>query len=211
MIKNLYSYLKESISSNELNEASILDIDGTIEDGDKISEDIFKLQWGYAYLNNLPNRNAKSLQGGMRQIYKKYFVKNVPKLETDRHSTLQELIKHPERKHILNKLDIDGDYIASYMLQVKLDKTFNSYDFVNNKSDREYLAEKITEHMHKILNDDGKKSLQFTVIQYYRGGSIPIISIAMETLHDSDFKMNVPSYCKDIMCFNFTKGQYYYK
>ena len=38
----------------DIYEASILgDIEDTIEDGDKISEDMFKLQWGYAYLNNL--------------------------------------------------------------------------------------------------------------------------------------------------------------
>ena len=192
-------------------EASILDIDGSFEEGDKISEDIFKLQWGYAYLNNLPNRNAKSINGGMRGIYKKYFNKSVPELFTDRHSTLETLLKNPERKHKLNKLDIDGDYIASYMLQVELDKTLGSYDFVSNKADREYLAEKITKHMHKILNDDGKKSLRFIVKQYYRGGSDPIISIEMGTIYDSDFKMNIPRYCKEIMCFNFTKGQYYYK
>jgi isocitrate dehydrogenase kinase/phosphatase len=192
-------------------EASILDIDGTIEDGDKLSEDMFKLQWGYAYLNNLPNKNDRAIVGGMRGIYRKYFNRSVPELFTDRHSTLETLLKKPERKHKLNKLDTDGDYIASYMLQCELDKLVNNYDFVSNKSDIEYLTEKITEHMHKILNNDGKKSLQFKVRQYYRGGSAPIISIAMETIYDSDFKMNVPRHNQEIMCFNFTKGQYYYK
>ena len=80
-----------------------------------------------------------------------------------------------------------------------------------NKTDREYLTEKITEHMHKILNDDGKKSLIFIIKQYYRGGSLPIMSIAMESINDNDFKPNAPRFNKEIMCFNFTKGQYYYK
>jgi hypothetical protein len=195
----------------DLYEASILDIDGTLEDGDKLSEDMFKFQWGYAYLNNLPNKNDRAIVGGMRGIYRKYFNRSVPELITDRHSTLETLLKKPERKHKLNKLDTDGDYIASYILQCELDKLVNNYDFVSNKSDIEYLTEKITEHMHKILNNDGKKSLRFIVKQYYRGGSTPMISIAMETIHDSDFKPNVPRHSKEIMCFNFTKGQYYYK
>ena len=196
----------------DIYEASILgDIEDTIEDGDKISEDMFKLQWGYAYLNNLPNKNEKAIAGGMRGIYRKYFNRSVPELFTDRHSTLETLLKKPERKNKLNKLDIDGDYIASYLLQCELDKLVNNYDFVSNKSDIEYLTEKITEHMHKILNNDGKKSLRFIVKQYYRGGNLPIISIAMESISDNDFKPNVPRHNKEIMCFNFTKGQYYYK
>ena len=192
-------------------EASILDIEGTFEEGDNVSEDMFKMHWGYAYLNNLPNKNDKAIVGGMRGIYRKYFNRSVPELFTDRHSTLETLLKNPERKHKLNKLDTDGDYIATYLLQCELDKLVNNYDFVSNKSDIEYLAEKITEHMHNILNNDGKTSLRFIVKQYYRGGNLPIISIAMETLHDSDFKPNVPRHSKEIMCFNFTKGHYYYK
>ena len=74
-------------------EASILDIEGSMEEGDKLSEDMFKLQWGYAYLNNLPNRNAKAINGGVRGIYRKYFNKSVPELFTDRHSTLETLLK----------------------------------------------------------------------------------------------------------------------
>jgi hypothetical protein len=65
--------------------------------------------------------------------------------------------------------------------------------------------------MHKILNNDGKKSLRFIVKQYYRGGNLPIISIAMESVNIDDFKPNIPRYNTEIMCFNFTKGQYYYK
>jgi hypothetical protein len=186
-------------------------MENTLKQGDEITEDMFKLQWGYAYLNNLPTRNDKAIAGGMRGIYRKYFNKSVPELFTDRHSTLETLLKNPERKHKLNKLDTDGDYIASYLLQCELDNLVYTYDFVSNKSDIEYLTEKITEHMHKILNNDGKKSLRFIVKQYYRGGKLPILSIAMETIHDSDFKPNVPRHSKEIMCFNFTKGQYYYK
>ena len=90
-MKSIYNICNENITNSlhSLYEASILDIDGTIEDGDKISEDMFKLQWGYAYLNNLPNRNAKAIIGGMRGIYRKYFNKSVPELFTDRHSTLE--------------------------------------------------------------------------------------------------------------------------
>lgn len=201
-MKQLIEYIEEGLLAG---------MEDTLKQGDEITEDMFKLHWEYAYLNNLPNKNDKAIVGGMRGIYRKYFNRSVPELFTDRHSTLETLLKKPERKHKLNKLDTDGDYIASYLLQCEFDNLVNSYDFVSNKSYIEYLTEKITKHMHKILNDDGKKSLRFVIKQYFRGGRLPILSIAMETIHDSDFKPNVPRFSKEIMCFNFTKGQYYYK
>lgn len=191
-------------------EASILDIDGTIEDGDKLSEDMFKLQWEYAYLSNLPDRNRNVIRGGMRSIYRRYFKNSVPKLETDRHSTLQTLHKHPERKHVLNKLDTDGDYIASYMLQCEFDKLADFYDF--RYRDKKYLEKTITEHMSKILTNEGKEKLIFNVKEYFHGGKLPIITIEMITTDPvTDFKPNVPRHGNTIMSFNFTKGQYYYK
>lgn len=191
-------------------EASILDIDGTIEDGDKLSEDMFKFQWEYAYLSNIPDRNRNVIRGGMRSIYKRYFKNSVPKLETDRHSTLQTLSKHPERKHLLNKLDTDGDYIASYMLQCEFDKFADFYDF--RYRDKKYLEKVITEHMGKILTNEGKEKLRFTVEEYFTGGHQPIITICMITTDPTtDFKPNLPRHGNVIMRFNFTKGQYYYK
>ena len=186
-------------------------MEDTLKQGDEITEDMLKLHWEYAYLNNLPQTNHKVIAGGMRGIYRKYFNKSVPELFTDRHSTLETLLSKPERKHKLKKLDTDGDYIASYLLQCELDNLVDTYDFTSNKSDIEYLTEKITEHMHKILNEDGKKSLRFVIKQYFRGGKLPILSIAMESISDKDFKPNAARYSKEIMCFNFTKGQYYYK
>ena len=191
-------------------EASILDIDGTIEDGDKISEDMFKFQWEYAYLSNIPDRNRNVIKGGMRSIYKRYFKNSVPKLETDRHSTLQTLHKHPERKHVLSKLDTDGDYIASYMLQCEFDKLADFYDF--RYRDKKYLEKTITEHMSKILTNEGKEKLIFNVKEYFHGGKLPIITIEMITTDPvTDFKPNVPRHGNTIMSFNYTKGQYYYK
>ena len=196
-------------------EASLLgDIEDTLEYGDVVKEDMYKFQWEYAYLSNLPDRNLRAVKGGMREIYRKYFIKNVPKLETDRYSTLQTLIKYPERKHILNKLDTDGDYIASYMLQCKFDRFVDFYDFTN-ESNKKYLEKVITEHMSKILNDVGKRNLVFNVEQYFHGGNQKIITIIMSTTDKNDFKPNVPryntKYYTEIMKFNFTKGQYYYK
>lgn len=192
-------------------EASLLgDIEDTLEYGDTIKEDMYKFQWEYAYLSNLPNRNRNVIKGGMRSIYRRYFKNSVPKLETDRHSTLQTLLKYPERKHLLNKLDTDGDYIASYMLQCKFDKFADFYDFTNR--DKKYLEKTITEHMGKILTDEGKEKLRFTVEEYFTGGHQPIITINMITTDPAtDFKPYVPRYGNFIMSFNFTKGQYYYK
>lgn len=211
-MKTIYNIYNENITNSlySLYEGILSDIEDTIDDADKFVDNIYKLHWGYAYLSNIPNRNASAIIGGMRGIYKKYFIKSVPKLETDRHSILPELFKHPERKHILNKLDTDGDYIASYMLQCKLDKPIDEYDFKNNEKDRSYLEEKITSHMHNILNDEGKRCLKFKVRMAYKGGNHRIISIAMEAIYGSDFKPNASRYCNDIMCFNFTNGQYYY-
>ena len=192
-------------------EASLLgDIEDTLEYGDNIKEDMYKFQWDYAYLSNLPDRNRNVIKGGMRSIYKRYFKNSVPKLETDRHSTLQTLHKHPERKHVLSKLDTDGDYIASYMLQCEFDQFADFYDFTNR--DRKYLEKIITEHMGKILTNEGKEKLRFTVEELFAGGHQPIITINMITTDPvTDFKPNIPRYGNFIMSFNFTKGQYYYK
>lgn len=193
-------------------EASLLgDIEDTFDYGDKLSVDMFKLQWEYTYLNNLPNRNQNAIVGGMEEIYRKYFKKNVPELFTDCYSTLETLINKYDRKHKINKLDIDGNYIASYILQCELNKFVNRYDFKNSKSDRLYLSERITKHMSKILNDNGKKAITFKVREKFKGSSKPIISIAMISNNIADFKTGMPRYCDEIMCFNFTKGQYYYK
>lgn len=212
-MKTIYNICNKNITNSlySLYEGVLSDIKDTLDDADKSVDNLCKLHWGYAYLSNLPNRNASAIIGGMRGIYKKYFIKSVPKLETDRHSILPELFKHPERKHILNKLDVDGDYIASYMLQCEFDKPTDMYDFVNNEKDKRYLEETITSHMHKILNDEGKRCLKFKVKRMFKGGTHGgIISIAMETIYGSDFKLNASRYCDDIMCFNFTNGQYYY-
>ena len=216
MIKSLYNYLKESILSNKLNEASILgDIEDTIEDGNKISEDMFKLQWEYAYLNNLPWNNKSAISGGMRGIYRKYFNKSVPTIFTDRHSTLKTLLKNPKRKHKLNRLDIGGDYLATYLLQVELDKLVSQYDFFNNSNDIQYLENKLQEHLNKILNNEGKENLKVSIHQYYRGGSTRILSVYI-TAPRTDFKPNValtsvPYKGIKLIGFNFTEGQYYYK
>ena len=196
-------------------EASILDIDGSFEEGDKISEDMFKFQWRYAYLSNLPWNNKSTISGGMRKIYKKYFNKSVPTLFTDRHSTLETLLKKPERKHKLNKLDIDGDYLATYLLQVELDKLVSQYDFFNNSNDIQYLENKLQEHLNKILNDEGKENLKVSIHQYYRGGSTRILSVYIAAPR-TDFKPNtaltsIPYKGIKLIGFNFTEGQYYYK
>lgn len=192
-------------------EASLLgDIEDTLEYGDTIKEDMYKFQWEYAYLSNLPDRNRDVIKGGMRSIYKRYFKNSIPKLETDRHSTLQTLYKHPERKHILNKLDTDGDYIASYMLQCEFDQFTDFYDFIYR--DKKYLEKTITEHMGKILTNEGKEKLRFTVQEHFTGGRQTIITISMITTDPvTDFKPNRPRLGNTIMEFNFTKGQYYYK
>lgn len=192
-------------------EASLLgDIEDTLEYGDNIKEDMYKFQWEYAYLSNLPDRNRGVIKGGMRSIYRRYFKNSVPKLETDRHSTLQTLIKYPERKHLLSKLDTDGDYIASYMLQCEFDKFADFYDF--RYRDKKYLEKTITEHMSKILTNEGKEKLRFTVAEYFTGCQQPIITISMITTDPiTDFKPNLPRHGNVIMRFNFTKGQYYYK
>ena len=192
-------------------EASLLgDIEDTLEYGDAIKEDMYKFQWEYAYLSNCPDRNRNVIKGGMRNIYKRYFKKSVPKLETDRHSTLQNLYKHPERKHVLNRLDTDGDYIASYMLQCEFDQFADFYDFTHR--DKKYLEKVMTEHMSKILTDEGKEKLRFIVEEYFTGGHQPIITIDMITTDPAtDFKPNVPRHGNLITRFNFTKGQYYYK
>ena len=204
-----------SLLDNAISEASLLDIEDTIEDGDKISEDMFKLQWGYAYLNNLPWNNKSAISGGMRKIYRKYFNKSVPTLFTDRHSTLETLLKKPERKHKLDKLDIDGDYLASYLLQVELDKLVSKYDFISNKSDMQYLENKLQEHLNKILNDEGKENLKVSIHQYYRGDSTRILSVYIVAPRD-DFKpyvalTTIPYKGVKLIGFNFTEGQYYYK
>lgn len=193
-----------------LYESILGDIDNTISDADKNIDDMYKLHYNYAYLSNLQSLNVKAIKGGMRGIYKRYFNNAVPKLETDRHSILPELYKHPERKHVLSKLDTDGDYIASYMLQCELDKFVSEYDFTN-ESDKQYLEKKITSHMNKILNSDGQKKLIFKVENYFRGGSKQIITIAMYSTDENDFKSYVPRYDKELMKFNFTKGEYYYR
>ena len=161
-MKNIIDICNVNISNSlhSLYESSLLgDIEDTLEYGDTIKEDMYKFQWEYAYLSNCPNRNRNIIRGGMRSIYKRYFKNSVPKLETDRHSTLQNLYKHPERKHILNKLDTDGDYIASYMLQCEFDKFADFYDF--RYRDKKYLEKTITEHMSKILTNEGKEKLRF--------------------------------------------------
>lgn len=57
-------------------EASLLgDIEDTLEYGDTIKEDMYKFQWEYAYLSNLPDRNRNVIRGGMRSIYKRYILK----------------------------------------------------------------------------------------------------------------------------------------
>jgi hypothetical protein len=193
-----------------LYESILSDIDDTISDADKNIDDMYKLHYNYAYLSNLQSLNVKAIKGGMRGIYKRYFNNAVPKLETDRHSILPELHKHPERKHVLSKLDTDGDYIASYMLQCELDKFASEYDFTN-ESDKQYLEKKITSHMNKILNSDGQKKLQFKVEKYFSGGTKQIITIVMYSTDKNDFKPNIPRYDREIMKFNFTKGEYYYR
>lgn len=193
-----------------LYESILSDIDDTISDADRNIDDMYKLHYNYAYLSNLPSHNIKAIKGGMRGIYKRYFSNAVPKLETDRHSTLSELYKHPERKHVLNKLDTDGDYIASYMLQCELDKFASEYDFAK-ESDRQYLEKKITSHMNKILNNEGQKKLRFHVEKYYFGGAQQIFTIAMYSTDENDFKPNTSRYDKELMKFNFTKGEYYYR
>lgn len=193
-----------------LYESILSDIDDTISDADRNIDDMYKLHYNYAYLSNLQSLNVKAIKGGMRGIYKRYFNNAVPKLETDRHSILPELHKHPERKHVLRKLDTDGDYIASYMLQCELDKFASEYDFTN-ESDKQYLEKKITSHMNKILNSDGQKKLQFKVEKYFSGGPKQIITIVMYSTDENDFKPNIPRYDREIMKFNFTKGEYYYR
>lgn len=216
-MKSIYNICNENITNSlhSLYEASILDIDGTIEDGDKLSEDMYKFHWGYAYLSNLPWNNKSTISGGMRKIYKKYFNKSVPTLFTDRHSTLETLISNPKRRHKYNKLDIDGDYLAAYLLQAELDKFVSQYDFFNNSNDRQYLENKLQEHLNKILNDEGKENLKVSVHQYYRGDSTRILSVYIAAPR-IDFKPNtaltsIPYKGIKLIGFNFTEGQYYYK
>ena len=164
----------------------------------------------YAYLNNLPSPNLKAIKGGMRGIYKKYFVKSIPELNTDRHSILPELYKHPERKHTLNKLDVDGDYLASYTLQVKLDKFVNEYNFEKNFRDIYYLKEQLEQHFSKILNDSGKTNLYINVGKYHNITHQNKLYISICTKDSADFKPNTPHNGMELMRFNFTDGQYYY-
>ena len=84
------------------------------------------------------------------------------------------------------------------------------YDF--RYRDKKYLEKTITEHMGKILTNEGKEKLRFTVQEHFTGGQQPIITISMITTDPvTDFKPNRPRHGNTIMEFNFTKGQYYYK
>lgn len=192
-----------------LYEGILGDIDDTLSNAARSIDDMYKLHYNYAYLNNYPSLNTKAIKGGMRGIYKRYFNNAVPKLETDRHSILPELYKHPERKHVLNKLDTDGDYLASYILQCELDKFANEYDFTK-ESDRQHLEKKITIHMNKILNNEGQNKLRFHVERYYYGGAQLMFTIVMYSTDKNDFKPNMSRYDKELMKFNFTEGEYYY-
>lgn len=201
-MKNLIEYIEEGLLSGQ---------DTTISRGDALVEDMYKLQYNFAYLSNIPWHNKNSIVGGMRGIYKKYFIKNVPTLKTDRHSTLQSLADNPERIHTYNKLDVDGDYLAAYLLQVELDKPIEQYDFFDSIKDKHYLEDKLNEHLSKILNDEGKKYLKIYLDEYFRGGSQKILTIMIDTDDKSDFKSNKFYVSMTIIKFNYTEGQYYYR
>ena len=96
-----------------LRESLLSDIEDTLNVGDVTADEMCKLNYRLQYFNT---HSCKAIRGGRSKLVEKYFNKSVPTLFTDRHSTLETLLKKPERKHKLNKLDIDGDYLAILMI-----------------------------------------------------------------------------------------------
>ena len=184
--------------------------DSIMSQGDKITDDMHKLQYNFAFLSNLPLTNKSYIVGGMRGIYKKYFNKNVPTLKTNRHATLQTLYNHPEAIHIYNRLDLDNDYLASYLLQIDLDDFVGDYDFFENKNDKKYLEDKLNEHLAKILNNDGKNNLKLYIENNFHGGKQKILTISLYSKNKDDFKPSKPRFAtNELIKFNYTEGQYY--
>jgi hypothetical protein len=195
----------------------ILDnIDIAIDKADRTIKDIRKMQSEYAYLNNLPNLVKPFIIGGVRGVYKKYFISNVPKLHTDRHSILSELYKHPERLHDYTKLDTDGDYLAAYILQTEFKKPVEDYN-LSNISDSEQFAKEIEAHLFKIMNAEGKDNLRvFVDRRGYNGRDITVKLFTKDRtdLRDRAFKaLGISKWAGayPLLEWSFTKGQYYYK
>ena len=185
-----------------------------LDGGDAIADDMHKLHYNFAYLSNLPWHNKSNIAGGMRGLYRKYFIKKVPTLKTDRHSTLQKLFDHPDRIHTYNRLDTGGDYLAAYLLQVELDDLVQDYDFFNNKNDIQFLEKKLNDHLAKILNDEGKNNLRLYVERRFHGENPRILTVTLKSNDKTDFKPNNYGHgCPDmtIIPLNFTEGQYYYR
>ena len=200
-MKQLSDYILEGLLSGQ---------DATLANGDDLIDDMHKLQYNFAFLSNLPLTSKSYIVGGMRGIYKRYFNKNVPTLKTNRHATLQTLYGHPEAIHTYNKLDLDNDYLATYLLQVDLDKIVGDYDFFNDKNDIEYLEEKLNERLAKILNDDGKNNLKLFIENNFHGGKQRILTISLCSKNKDDFKPSKPKFASnELIKFNYTEGQYY--
>lgn len=200
-MKRLSDYIEEGLLSGQ---------DRIISSGNKIVDDMHKLQYNFAFLSNLPWYNKSYIVGGMRGIYKKYFNKNVPTLKTNRHATLQTLYDHPEAIHTYNKLDPDNDYLATYLLQIDLDKIADDYDFIENKNDRIYLEKLLNDHLAKILNDNGKNNLKLCIESNFHGGKPRILTIALYSKNKDDFKPSKPRFASnELIKFNYTEGQYY--
>ena len=188
--------------------------DRTISSGNKIADDMHKLHYGYAYMNNLPWDEKRYIAGGMRGIYKKYFISSVPALKTNIHSILPAHNGNLKSIYITyNKLDLNGDYLAAYILQVELDDIIESYDFIDNKNDGKYLEKKLNDHLAKILNKDGKENLELRITEVHGracpSDALKVLTVSLCSKNEDDFKPGRPWYMKGgniLLPLKFVKG-----
>lgn len=188
-------------------------VDIAVDKMDQDVTDIYRLQGNYAFLNNLPSKNKKYVKGGINRIYKAYF-KSVPVIDTNIFCTLPN-IKNGAKTYKYKKLDTAGEYLAAYILSMKLDKPIESYNF-SNLRDIDELNDKLNEHIKPILNNDGLKYIKLCA-RYYPSSGPGMLSIDLESTFNPDFKIEdrferiykSQMHCDQIIELNFTKGQYY--